>query len=51
MVFERGLNDEDFRYDRTSFRGYQRFLTFIPEQRENSVLYDTWANVQAGIEA
>lgn len=51
MVFERGLNDDDFRHDRTSFRGYQRFLTFIPEQRENSVLYDTWANIKAGIEA
>jgi len=51
MVFERGLNADDFRHDRTSFRGFQRFLTFIPEQRENSVLYDTWANIQAGIEA
>lgn len=51
MVFERGLNEDDFRHDRTSFRGYQRFLTFIPTQRENSVLYDTWANVKAGIEA
>lgn len=51
MVFERGLNGEDFRYDRTSFRGYQEFLTFIPENRENSVLYDTWANVKAAIEA
>lgn len=51
MVFERGLNDEDFRYDRTSYRGYQRFLTYIPEHRENSVMYDTFANVQAAIEA
>lgn len=51
MVFERGLNGEDFRYDRTSFRGYQEFLSFIPENRENSVLYDTWANVKAAIEA
>lgn len=51
MVFERGLNGEDFRYDRTSFRGYQEFLSFIPESRENSVLYDTWANVKAAIEA
>lgn len=51
MVFERGLNGEDFRYDRTSFRGYQEFLSFIPSIRENSVMYDTWANVQAGIEA
>ena len=51
LTFERGLNADDFRHDRTSFRGYQRFLTFIPENRENSVLYDTWANIQAGIEA
>lgn len=51
MVFERGLNGEDFRYDRTSFRGYQEFLSFIPENRENSVLYDTWANIKAAIEA
>jgi HK97 family phage major capsid protein len=51
MVVERGLNGEDFRYDRTSFRGYQEFLSFIPENRENSVLYDTWANVKAAIEA
>lgn len=51
LVFERGLNGEDFRYDRTSFRGYQEVLSFIPENRENSVLYDTWANVKAAIEA
>lgn len=51
MVFERGLNEDDFQHDRTSFRGYQRFLSFIPEQRENSVLYDTWDNIKAGIEA
>lgn len=50
MVFERGLNEDDFQHDRTSFRGYQRFLSFIPEQRENSVLYDTWDNIRAGIE-
>lgn len=51
LVFERGLNGEDFRYDRTSFRGYQEVLSFIPENRENSVLYDTWANIKAAIEA
>lgn len=51
LVFERGLNDDDFRHDRTSFRGYQRFLSFMPTHRENSVLYDTWANIKAGIEA
>jgi HK97 family phage major capsid protein len=51
MVFERGLNGEDFREDKTSFRGYQRFLSYIPSNRENSVLYDTWENVFAGIAA
>lgn len=49
LVFERGLNGEDFRYDRTSYRGYQEFLTYIPENRENSVLYDSWANIFAAI--
>ena len=49
MVFERGLNGEDFRYDRTSYRAYQEFLSFIPENRENSVLYDTFANIEAAI--
>lgn len=51
LVFERGLNGEDFRYDRTSYRGYQEVLSFIPENRENSVMYDTWANIKAAIEA
>lgn len=51
MVFERGLNGEDFRYDRTSYRAYQEFLSFIPENRENSVLYDTFANIEAAIVA
>ena len=51
MVFERGLNGEDFRYDRTSYRGYQEVLSYIAEQRENSVVYDTLANIATGIEA
>lgn len=51
MVFERGLNADDFRHDRTSFRGYQRFLSFMPTHRENSVMYDTWANIKAAVEA
>lgn len=51
MVFERGLNGEDFREDKTSYRAYQRFLTYFPSDRENSVLYDTWANIEAAIEA
>ena len=49
MVFERGLNGEDFREDKTSFRGYQEFLSYIPEHRYNSVLYDTFANILAAI--
>lgn len=51
MVFERGLNGTDFREDKTSFRGYQEFLSYIPEHRYNSVLYDTFANVIAEISA
>lgn len=51
MVLETGLNGEDFRYDRTSYRGYQEFLTFLPENRENSVLYDEWDNIFADIAA
>ena len=51
LVFERGLNGEDFRYDRTSYRGYQEVLSYLPTHRENSVMYDTWANIKAGIEA
>lgn len=51
MVFERGWNADDFRHDRTSYRGYQRFLTFLPTHREKSVLYDTFVNVKAAIEA
>lgn len=49
LVFERGLNGTDFKEDKTSFRGYQEVLSYIPEHRYNSVLYDTWANVEAGI--
>lgn len=51
MVFERGWNADDFRHDRTSYRGYQRFLTFLPTHREKSVVYDTFANVKAAIES
>lgn len=50
LVFERGLNGEDFRYDRTSFRAYQEVLSYIPAHRYNSVLYDTFANIKAAIE-
>lgn len=51
LVFERGLNGTDFKEDKTSYRGYQEVLSYIPEHRYNSVLYDTWANVEAGITA
>lgn len=51
FVFERGLNGEDFRYDRTSYRAYQEVLSYLPTHRENSVVYDTWANIILGIEA
>jgi len=51
MVFERGLNGTDFREDKTSYRGYQEFLSYIAENRENSVMYDTFANVLAAITA
>lgn len=51
VVFERGLNGNDFKEDKTSYRGYQEVLSYIPEHRENSVMYDTWANVEAAITA
>lgn len=49
LVFERGLNGTDFREDKTSFRGYQEALTYIPSHRYNSVLYDTFVNILAAI--
>lgn len=49
MVFEAGLNGEDFRYDRTSFRAYQEVLSYIPSHRYESVIYDTFANIKAAI--
>lgn len=50
LVFERGLNGEDFRYDRTSYRAYQKVLSYIPSHRENAVLYDTFANIITAID-
>lgn len=50
MVIETGLNGEDFREDKTSIRGYQRFLSYIAEERENSVLYDTFDNIITDID-
>lgn len=49
-VIERGLNEADFRHDRTSYRGYQEVLSYIPSHRVDSVLYDTWANILTAIE-
>ena len=49
LVFERGLNGTDFREDKTSYRGYQEVLSYISQHRENSVMYDTVANVTAAI--
>jgi len=49
MVLETGLNGEDFREDKTSFRGYQEFLSYLPENNENGVVYDTFANIYAAI--
>lgn len=51
LVFERGLNGEDFRYDRTSFRAYQKYLSYIPSHRTNAVLYDTFSNIITAIDA
>lgn len=51
MVFERGLNGEDFRYDRTSYRGYQETMAYISQHRYNSVLYDTFDNILTAITA
>jgi hypothetical protein len=45
------MNGEDFREDKTSYRGYQEVLSYLPEQRQNSVMYDTLANIALGIEA
>lgn len=49
LIFERGLNGEDFRHDRTSYRAYQEVLSYIPSHRENSVMYDSFANIFADI--
>lgn len=51
LVFERGLNGEDFRHDRTSFRSYQRVLSYIPSHRHNAVLYDAIATIITAIDA
>ena len=47
--FEAGLNGTDFREDKTSYRGYLEVISYIPENREASVVYDTFANIKAAI--
>jgi len=49
VVFERGLNENDFRRDRTSYRGYQEVLSYIPSHKVNGVMYDTIANILTAI--
>lgn len=49
LVFEAGLNGEDFRHDRTSFRAYQEVLSYIPSHRYNSVIYDTFSNIKTAV--
>lgn len=49
LTFETGLNGTDFADDKTSYRAFQEVLSYIASNRENSVLYDTWANVYAAI--
>lgn len=49
VVFERGLNEDDFRRDRTSYRGYQEVLSYIPSHKVNGVMYDTIANILTAI--
>jgi hypothetical protein len=50
LILERGLNADDFRNDRTSFRCFQEVLSYIPEHRFNSVMYDSFENVLSAIE-
>lgn len=49
LVFEAGLNGEDFRHDRTSFRAYQEVLSYIPSHRYASVIYDTFSNIKTAV--
>jgi len=47
---ETGLNGEDFREDKTSYRGWRRYLTYFPSDTRGSVIYDTWTNIETLIE-
>lgn len=51
LVIESGHNGEDFRNDQTSFRAWQEVVSYISEHRYNTVMYDSFANVLADIEA
>lgn len=44
---ETGLNGTDFQEDKTSYRGWRRYLTYFPANQRGSVMYDTWANILA----
>lgn len=44
---ETGLNGTDFQEDKTSYRGWRRYITYFPVNTRGSVIYDTWANIEA----
>lgn len=48
---ETGLNGTDFQEDKTSYRGWRRYITYFPSNTRGSVIYDTFANIIALIEA
>lgn len=50
FVFEAGLNGNDFREDKTSYRGYLEVISYIPENREGSVLYDQFSVIIPAID-
>lgn len=51
VEFESGLNGSDFREDKTSYRAWQRVISYIPADRRWSVIYDTWNNIISAIDA
>lgn len=51
LRFERGLNADDFRKDKTSFRCYQEVISYIPAHKYNTVQHDTISNVLTAIDA
>lgn len=48
---ETGWNGTDFQEDKTSYRGWRRYLTYFPANQRGSVIYDTFANILALISA